>query len=273
MKKIVLVLSVLLLFAGCDFDSNRLERIKVSGEVISIEDTFTEFNQIMVAGPFDIMLDPNMSHGIELESYESLIDLFRAEVHNDILMVYILDTTRADSFNYGESDISECAIMTGARLKWPENKKNLNLKVSYEMLEKITAIGECSIKSKQVLEGDELDLEVAGALDFEAELLMNTFNAEIAGAGNLKLKGTVDTFNLDCAGAGTIKAYELIADHVDLEIAGVCNAKVHALERLDAEVAGVGTIKYKGSPSIINYDKAGLGSLKPAEDEEDNTEI
>lgn len=266
---------MMLLLLGCDVDTNRLERIKVYGELTSIEDSFGEFTEIMLAGPFDVILDQKLESGIELESYESLINLFHAEIHDDVLVLYLLDTSRVSDFTFGEDELNSSAILSGSRLKWPNNKKVLNLRISYKELEKIQAIGECVIKSDDVLEGEDLTLEVAGALSFEAALNMQNFKAEIAGAANLKLSGNVDFFSLECAGAGTVKAYELIANRVKIEIAGVCNARINVVERIDAEIAGVGTIKYLGNPPIINFEKAGLGSLKSAEedDQENDTEI
>lgn len=270
MKKIILATLMLLLLFGCDVNTDRLERIKVSGELIRIEDSFRDFTEIIVVGPFDIVFDQDIASGIELESYESLIDVFSAEIHDDVLLLYLLDTSKVSEFTFGEDNLNSSAILSGSRLKWPNNKKVLNLRISHQELEKIQVIGECSIVSEDIFAGERLSLEIAGALNFEAALDMHKFDAEIAGAANLKLSGSVDVFDIECAGAGTIKAYDLIAKKVNIEIAGACNAKIHALEEINAEIAGVGTIKYKGNPTIINFEKAGIGSLKPAEkDKED----
>lgn len=274
MKKITLFLLSLLLLFGCDINTDRLERIKVNGQITRIEDSFSDFTEILVVGPFDIVLVQNQNSGIELESYESLLDLFHAEIHDDVLLLYLLDTSRVSEFIFGEDKINSSAILSGSRLKWPNNKKVLNLRISYSQLEKIEAIGECNIISEDILSGEKLSLEVAGVLNFDAELDMQEFNVEIAGVVNLKLRGHVDVFNLECAGAGTIKAYDLIAKKVKMDIAGACNAKIHALEEINADIAGAGTITYKGDPTIINFNKAGFGSLKPAEkDKEDEIEI
>ncbi len=96
---------------------------------------------------------------------------------------------------------------------------------------------------------------------------METLDVEIAGAGNLNLSGKAETLDIECAGAGTIRAYKLMADTVKLEIAGVCNARVHAIESLSVDMAGVGTVKYMGNPNNISIDKAGLGSVKQIESE------
>jgi hypothetical protein len=279
MKKIIMLLFAVLLLFACDFDSNKLERIEVSGPVVHASEYLADFTEIIVAGPFEITIDQNASHGVEIETYESLMPWVVVEVIDEAMILFLADTSKSRKFNVSFDDpnteeITRYAIMSGSRLKWPENEKLLNIVISVDMLEKIQIIGETSINTVQTFRGKDLKLEVAGAVNFDADMVLETLSAEIAGAANLKLSGKAEKVRIECAGAGTIKAYEFFADTVDVEVAGVCNAHVYARNSITAEVAGVGTIKYKGNPSEIIFDKAGLGSLKPADPQDDeDTEI
>ncbi|MCF7832871.1 MAG: DUF2807 domain-containing protein, partial [Candidatus Marinimicrobia bacterium] len=272
---LVLIFTVLLLFA-CDFDSSKVERIQVSGPVILEKMSFGDFSEIVIAGPIDVTLDQNQGSSLEVETYESLMPFFRAEIYEDALILYVIDTSSTMHFNLdtGFEEFTRDAFLSSSRLKWPDNKKVLKVHLSFGDLEKIQIIGECDMETLQTLKAEKLKLEVAGACHFDADLDVKVFDAEIAGAGNLDLRGSAERFSLDCAGAGTVKAYNFIADSVDLEIAGVCNAHVYAVESIDVEVAGMGTIKYMGNPSNISFEKAGIGSLKKVESEEsEETEI
>lgn len=279
MKKIAIVLVFTILLFGCEINSNRLERIKVSGELVTMEESFDDFTEIIIAGPFDVIIEQNGTSGMKVETHESLMQWVRSESLEDgTILLYLEDTSKSKSidihFDEDEFDeISRNSILSGSRLKWPDNEKNLNVVLSVNELNRIQILGESSIEFTEAFKADEFKLEVAGAVELNAEFEVNELDIEIAGAGNLNMKGEVDVFKLECAGAGTIKAYDLIANHIDLEIAGVCNAKVYALDRLDADIAGVGTVKYKGNPPVINFDKAGLGSIKSADAENEETEI
>ncbi len=268
-KTLILIMTVILLFA-CDFDSSKVERIPVSGEIVLEQEYLDSFNEIIMAGPFDIVLEQNGEQSIQVETYESLMQWVEAEVIDECLILYLADTSESNHFNVTFDDssldkIERAAILSGSRLKWPNNKKHLSVVISLKDLEKIQIIGESSIKTVKTIETEDLKLEVAGACHFDADINVNTFDVDIAGAGNLDLRGRTRSFNVDCAGAGTIKAYDFVADSVDLEIAGVCNAQVYAIESIKAKVAGMGTIKYMGNPSDINFDKSGIGSLKKVE--------
>jgi len=279
MKKLLILLASVFLLFACDFDTSKVERIPVSGEIVLEQESLGKFKEIVIAGPFDIVLEQDGGNGIQVETYESLMPWVKAEVIDECLVLYLLDTSETTKFNVTFDDesldkISRDAILSGSRLKWPGNDKHLSVVISLTELENIQVIGECSMKTSKTLEADKLQVEVAGAFHFDADLDVRIFDVEIAGAGNLDLRGRAENFNIECAGAGTIKAYDFIADSVDLEIAGVCNAQVHAVKSIVAEVAGMGTIKYMGNPSNISYDKAGIGSLKQVESEEtEETEI
>ncbi len=278
MKKIaILMLSALLLF-GCDFDSNKLERITVSGEVVQRSEYLDSFNEIILAGPFDVKLDQNGGSEFTVETYESLMQWVMAEVLEDgTLLLYLVDTSEAHSFDirFDEDefeDFSRSAILSGSRLKWPENEKLLNVELSVGDLNRIQVIGESDIELVKTLKANNFDFEVAGAVHLKGDIDMDNFEVDLAGAGNLELSGNVDYLEINCAGAGTIKAYDLIANDVNLEIAGVCNAQLYAVESLDVEIAGMGTVKYKGDPRV-SIDKAGIGSVKKVEsDKKNNTE-
>lgn len=273
MKKVaILLLTALLLFA-CDFNTNKMDRITVSGPIVQQEMQLSDFTEIIFAGPFDVRLDQNGGSDLEVETYESLMQWVRADVLEDgTLLLYLEDTTEVHSFDihFDEDefeDFSRSAILSGSRLKWPENKKHLEVVLSVGDLDRIQVIGESNITLTQTLKAEDFKLEVAGAVHLEGDLEMEDLEIDLAGAGNLEMSGRTDRLEINCAGAGTIKAYDLIANDVDLEIAGVCNAQLYAIDRLDVEIAGMGTIRYKGDPSL-SVDKAGIGSVKKADSNE-----
>ncbi|MCK4530635.1 MAG: DUF2807 domain-containing protein [Candidatus Marinimicrobia bacterium] len=270
MKKLLILLAIVFLLFACDFDTSRVERIPVSGEIVQTEMYLDDFNEIFIAGPVDLVIKQDGGNGLQVNTYESIMDLFRVEVIHDVLFLYIEDTSKASKINIdfeipGIDNMPLYSYMSGSKFKWPGNDKVLDVVLSVDDLVKISVYGESTIKTVGKYKGENLIVNVAGAVHLDAEFELKTLDVDLAGAGNLKLSGKAEYFEIDCAGAGNIKAYNFIADSVDLEIAGVCNAHVHAVESIVAEVAGMGTIKYMGNPSNISYEKAGIGSLKQVE--------
>ncbi|MDZ7796230.1 MAG: head GIN domain-containing protein [Candidatus Marinimicrobia bacterium] len=214
-----------------------------------------------------MILDQNRGSSAKVTSYESMMELFNAKVLDGTLYLYVVDTTDGKHFHIGSDfeKFSSNALLSGSRIRWPKNDKLLDVHLSLTDLESIQVIGECEITNEDPFRGGELELDVAGALRMETKLVLEEFDVEIAGAANLELTGSCKRFMLECAGAGNIKAYEFIADDVTIDVAGACNAHIYALKSLDVNMAGLGSIKYKGNPAQTNFEKAGIGKIRKAE--------
>ncbi len=278
MKKILILLMAALLLFACDFDTNRLERISVSGEIVHNEMNLDDFNEIFIAGPVDLVIKQNGGYDLQVDTYESIMDLFRVEVIHDVLFLYLEDTSKTSKIDIdfeidGIDNMRLYSHMSGSKFKWPGNKKVVDVVLSVDDLVKISVYGESSIKTDGKYKGEDLVLNVAGAVHFDADLEVNTLDIDLAGAGNIEIRGITEEFTLECAGAGSIKAYDFIAEKVELDIAGACTAQVYASKYIDVELDGIGSVKYKGNPEKMNLEKNGLGSIKSVENEEDETEI
>jgi len=277
MKKIlILLLTVFLLFA-CNFDTSKAERIPVSGELVKTEMHLDDFNEIFIAGPVNLVINQDGGNGLQINTYESIMDLFRVEVIHDVLFLYIEDTSKASKINIdfeipGIDNMPLYSYMSGSKFKWPENNKIVDVVLSVDDLVKISVYGESTIKTAGKYKGEDLAVKVAGAVHLDAEFELKTLDVDLSGAGNLEIKGTTEDFSLNCAGAGSIKAYDFVAKNVELDIAGACNAQVYASKSIDVEMAGIGTVKYKGNPSYTNFKKNGLGSIKSEETEKSDDE-
>ena len=67
---------------------------------------------------------------------------------------------------------------------------------------------------------------------------------------------------ISIAGSGNYKGEELKSTNTKVEIAGSGNVTTHATNKLDASIAGSGSITYAGDPSSVEKDVAGSGSIK-----------
>ncbi|MGN6526927.1 MAG: head GIN domain-containing protein [Burkholderiaceae bacterium] len=84
-----------------------------------------------------------------------------------------------------------------------------------------------------------------------------------SGAGSLRADGQVKALRLDVSGVGSIDARELHAESAEVHVSGVGSVRVHASERLDASVGGIGSLAYYGHPKSVETHGGGLGSIGP----------
>lgn len=82
------------------------------------------------------------------------------------------------------------------------------------------------------------------------------------GAGRLVANGKVGQLTLVARGVGDVDTKALLAKTASVKFEGIGAVKVHASERLDASVQGMGSLAYYGNPRIVNKRVEGIGSVK-----------
>jgi len=87
-----------------------------------------------------------------------------------------------------------------------------------------------------------------------------SLRVEINGAGYVFVDGETEALDASIAGAGIVSASGLRAGKVAVTVEGAGSADVHAIERLDVTLAGMGAVRYSGDPEITKQ-ISGLGSL------------
>ena len=100
-----------------------------------------------------------------------------------------------------------------------------------------------------------------GNVDIQS-LTCQKLNVQSMGVGDVKLEGTAQIAALHSKGVGNIEAGNLRANAVEASSQGVGDITCNATESIDAAVRGVGSIKYKGSPTIKSLSKKGVGTIK-----------
>ncbi len=104
-------------------------------------------------------------------------------------------------------------------------------------------------------------LDLDGAVSVTVTGLSNDrLDIGASGAASLSLAGRTAHLDMDLSGAGSIDAEKLEARDVHIALSGAGSAHVHAIDTLDASVAGVGSIVYTGDPKVTQA-ISGLGSI------------
>lgn len=204
-------------------------------ETIEVND----FKKIKVSGGFEVLLKKGGTPSIQLTIDENLRDYLDIGVAGETLEI----STR-------EKIVSQ---------------EGIELVITYTELIGIEAGGATSVKNEGVLAGDIFKVSLSGAGAVEMKLDVKALNADVSGAGAVELWGKADEQIIKMDGAGGFDASELVGKNCKVSISGVGGASVHATEKLDAKVSGVGGIRYRGNPKDIKTDISGVGSVDPEE--------
>lgn len=97
---------------------------------------------------------------------------------------------------------------------------------------------------------ETLDLiRSSGANEFQvADLKGESLEVALSGSSNMTLDGAVDRLAAKIDGASGLLARQLKSKQVAVAISGAGSAEVHASERLQGDISGVGSIRYAGNP-------------------------
>ncbi|MDR1633190.1 MAG: DUF2807 domain-containing protein [Dysgonamonadaceae bacterium] len=110
------------------------------------------------------------------------------------------------------------------------------------------------------------DLKISGSGNVRTDsLLCRNLKVNISGSGNAQLTGAAKEATYTISGSGNIMAFEFFTQFLKCKISGSGNIEAHPREKLDASVAGSGSIKYKGLPESVDSSVSGSGKVNHVE--------
>jgi hypothetical protein len=107
-------------------------------------------------------------------------------------------------------------------------------------------------------------LESIGAASFSSThpIQTDSITCKITGTGSISLTGKTNYESIVITGSGDVRTSNLISSFCSVSISGAGNVEVNVTQRLDATIAGTGTIIYKGNPSVIQKVITGVGVVR-----------
>ncbi len=210
------------------------------------------FTSIRVLGSPDVEYRQSSGSKTTVSIYgsDNLVDLLEVSAVNGVLQVNIKKGVK---------------ILSGER--------RLKVIASSPSLKEVGIKGSADVYLKGTIKGLDLNLNITGSGDIEAENLQYTnlsayvkgsgdidvknvkataVKTVISGSGDVNLKGSAQKATLAVNGAGDISADKLTATNVVATVSGSGDISCYASKQLDAKVSGSGDIEYKGSPSVVN---------------------
>lgn len=193
------------------------------------------FNGVKAGDTYTIIISQSDSNSVSVNSSDKELSLIRTEVKDSIL---ILSSS-------GNSDM------------------DATINVGIKSLKKLDITGVAEVKSSNQLVCDNLFIESNGAGDINLNVkAANEIKARISGVGNVTLKGTAPLLDAKISGSGSLKSTNLETNKAIVKVSGIGDAKVNALQSIDADVSGAGSIIYKGQPAERNINISGVGSVR-----------
>lgn len=219
-------------FTACNVDMGE----KGDGDITTEKREVADFEELELRGAFDVTLKKSLRPGVTITTDSNLQGLIEVS-------------------NSGNN----LKIRSKRNLRPTDGAKIL---IEYQTLSRIEVAGAADIKSENVLRGEDLSVEMSGAGAVDLEVELESLDIQVSGAGSVDLAGKVIDQSIDMSGAGSLNARHLESQNCEVTISGVGGAKVNVNHHLFARVSGVGGVTYYGSPSDVQTDVNGLGSIE-----------
>ncbi len=171
---------------------------------------------------------------LEIEGDPDVVPKVRAEVRDGTLVLEVGD-------NWFERLTSGLLLVANRPLRFH---------VTLPRLEALTVAGSGDVDGDG-WSGEQLHVKVSGQAEIRlAALAYRQLEATISGRGELRLAGEGDQARFTISGSGDVVAPALHLREAEVRIAGQGNLELRVQDRLDVRIAGFGTVRYHGAPSV-----------------------
>lgn len=206
------------------------KRIKGNGDVVTIERSVGDYDEVAMAGWFDVELVSGNEGELTLKGESNLLEYIKTEVKNGKLVI---------------------KVAKGVNLRPSNWKSGIHVTVPVESIDAVSLSGSGDLVGKTTLKADSFSAAMSGSGDVSLTVEADDLEASLSGSGDINLSGRATDFTVSVSGSGDIKAYDLEADFVKATVSGSADIKVTANESINARVSGSGDIHYRGDRKSV----------------------
>jgi hypothetical protein len=212
--------------------------ITVTSFAAKQERKISHFTELEVSSAFIVALTQGTSEKLMVEADEGDLDNIITEVRGGKLII------KPRNSNYFSNKF-----------------QNVRIYLTFTTLTDIDISGAVELKGTNVMRFSNLEIEASGASKINLNLSADKINCDISGASSLDLMGSASHLQIDLSGASAFDALDLSVTICNIDASGASSAKVNVSQKLMVEGSGSSTIRYKGTPSVVEKDLSGAASV------------
>jgi hypothetical protein len=213
------------------------------GATVSRNYNVGNFQQIEVAGPYDVEVRTGSNPSVSASGSEKLLDRTQVEVQGDKLVIH--PEHEHGFFHWGWSSRGKAHFV-----------------VTVPQLSGATIAGSGGITVDKIA-GNAFEGEIAGSGGLQlTSVEVQSLKLSIGGSGGVKVgAGHAKAAEYEIAGSGEIDAAGVAAEQAKISIAGSGSVKANATGTADVDVMGSGDVNLTGGAKC-NVSKAGSGNVR-----------
>lgn len=122
----------------------------------------------------------------------------------------------------------------------------------------------CSGSAEAALrcEADKADIQLGGAAEGDLFLRCDEAAVQLSGAAELNLTGEAGRATMNVTSASELDAVGFAVKRLNVSTASAGEAKVWAIDALEAKATSASSIRYKGNPGVFDTQSSSAGSVR-----------
>ena len=213
--------------------------VKGNGELETITRNVGDYDEISVAGFFDVTLVAGNEGELTIEGESNLLEYIETEVNGDKLTIKVKNKQNL-------------------KTSWG---KDIKIRVPFRDLNQVSLSGSGEIMSTDVIKANNFRVSVSGSGDINLVVEASSTESRVTGSGDLVLRGSTRDHETSVTGSGDLEAGRFKADNVDAKVTGSGDIRVSCDKSIRARVTGSGDIEYVGNPTKQDTKVSGSGDI------------
>ena len=222
-----------LLFASCNFNVNTIEG---SGNVTKEKRIVQgEFKKVSVSNAIELVIEQADATEIVVEADDNLQKEITVTVEDGTLMI------RSEHGSF--SNATRRVI------------------VKMPVIDQIEASSAATVKSKNIIEGQDIDLETSSAATMDINIESDNISLDSGSGSSVTIEGKALKFVTSASSGSSINAEKLLANEIKADASSGASVNIHPIVRLKAEASSGASINYDTTPKIIEKSSHSGGSI------------
>ncbi|GGA79855.1 lipoprotein [Flavobacterium palustre] len=212
--------------------------IKGNGNIITQKRNIDgNFKSIEASNGIEVIIEQADRTRITVEADDNLQNSIITEVKNGVLII-----SRKNG-NYS-------------------SKHGQKVYITVPVIEGLTANSASSIKTKNTLKGENINLNTSSAAKIEAELSIDNIKANSSSASKIDIKGMALHLDAESSSGSNIDAENLLANNITAQTSSGSKVSVHPILSLKADASSGSRIEYHNNPKQIEKTASSGASIE-----------
>jgi hypothetical protein len=238
---VFMLTSLIVAILACDLpEIPSLSEVTItgSGNVVTQEQPFTDFDKVDISSAFNAKINQADSYKVIIRLDDNLVEHLQVEKAGSTLKI---------GLKPGISLVSNATLE--AEISMPE-------------LTRIELSGSSDARISDFKSSKNLDVDLSGSSSLQGEIEAADTTFDVSGSSGVILNGTGWNLTLEASGSSDVDLSEYTVAHANLDVSGASSVIIYLRGNLVVEASGASNVIYLGRPTDIRINTSGASKVE-----------